>query len=78
MCHPFYYRESTLGKSVNTRVMMYVIPVIILSVLLNVPKFLETELLFITETEDNSTISYVTYDLTDLRQDPDYIRFVFH
>ena len=55
--------------------MMYVIPVIIISILLNIPKFLETEILFITEINDNNeTESYVTYDLTELRQDPDYIR----
>ena len=54
---------------------MYVIPVIVISTIINIPKFLETELVFGKNvTEDNVTIIDISYDLTELRKDPDYIR----
>ena len=77
VCHPFYYRESTVGHSVRSRVLTYVIPVIIFSSILNIPKFLETEIMIITEVENNQTVSSISYDLTDLRQHPDYIRLEY-
>ena len=57
---------------------MYVIPVIVISTIINIPKFLETELVFGKHaSEDNVTIiDYISYDLTELRKDPDYIRQV--
>ena len=56
---------------------MYVIPVIVISTIINIPKFLETELVFGEEVDgDNVTVQYISYDLTELRKDPDYIRSV--
>ena len=61
----------------------YVIPVIVTAVIINIPKFFETELIYISQngTEFNETASVndealytLTYDVTDLRKDPDYIR----
>lgn len=57
------------------RAVTYVIPVIMLSVALNIPKFFETEIIYVKEEQNNMTFTYVTYDLTDLRKDPDYIRY---
>ena len=76
VCHPFYYRESLAGRSITSRVLMYVIPVIVISTIINIPKFLETELVFGKHVnEDNVTIiDHISYDLTELRKDPDYIR----
>ena len=76
MCHPFYYRESNNGSSVTMRAVTYVIPVIMVSVALNIPKFFETEIIYVKEEQNNMTFTYVTYDLTDLRKDPDYIRYI--
>ena len=44
VCRPHAYRDSTLSASVGRRVAGYVIPVIIFSALLNIPRFFETEL----------------------------------
>ena len=75
VCHPFYYRESLAGRTISSRVLMYVIPVIVISTIINIPKFLETELVFGKHVnEDNVTIIDISYDLTELRKDPDYIR----
>ena len=83
VCHPFYYRDVVLATSVNCRVAKYVIPVIVTAVIINIPKFFETELIYISQngTEFNETASLndealytLTYDVTDLRKDPDYIR----
>ena len=57
------------------RAVTYVIPVIMVSVALNIPKFFETEIIYVKEEQNNMTFTYVTYDLTDLRKDPDYIRY---
>ena len=77
VCHPFYYRESLAGRSITSRVLMYVIPVIVISTIINIPKFLETELVYGKEVDtENVTVRYISYDLTELRGDPDYIRYV--
>ena len=47
VCRPHAYRDSTLGASIGRRVAGYVVPVIIFSALLNIPRFLETELVSI-------------------------------
>ena len=74
VCHPFYYRESTTGSSVTMRAVTYVVPDILVSVALNIPKFFETEIIYVNEEHNNQTFTFVTYDLTELRKDPDYIR----
>ena len=75
VCHPFYYRESLAGRTISSRVLMYVIPVIVISTIINIPKFLETELVFGENVnEDNITTIDITNDFTELRKDPDYIR----
>ena len=77
VCHPIYYRETLAGRSVTSRVLMYVIPVILISTLINIPKFLELKLVYEEDvTEDNVTSYNISYDFTELRQDPDYIRSV--
>ena len=56
--------------------MNYFLPVLILSTIINIPKFLEVEVVYQTEvTEDNVTsVENISYEFTDLRMDPDYIR----
>ena len=83
VCHPFYYRDAVLATSVNCRVAKYVIPVIVFAFILNIPKFFETELIYLPVNDSlvndslslNETSLYtLTYDVTALRKDPDYIR----
>ena len=44
------YRNAGLVQNKNTRVAKYLIPVIIVSVILNIPKFLETSVAYDEET----------------------------
>ena len=46
MCHPYTYRDLTNTRSVSRRVIIYVVPVIIFSFGLNLPKFFETEIVY--------------------------------
>ena len=46
VCHPYTYRDLTHARSVSRRVTIYVIPVIIFSALLNIPKFFETKIVY--------------------------------
>ena len=128
VCHPYTYRDLTHSNSVNKRVLLYVLPVILVSILLNIPKFFETRIVFKEGTyvlcselvclapnilklnfcfEDEGSKSYeqfstnnsqnfsdihssilsmlknrtnsfqqnsITYEVTELRDNPDYIR----
>ena len=46
MCHPYAYLDLTNTPSVSRRVIIYVVPVIIFSFCLNLPKFVETEIVY--------------------------------
>ena len=55
---------------------MYIIPVIVISTIINIPKFLELELIQeISIDEKNLTSRSISYTLSDLRKTPDYIRY---
>ena len=79
VCNPFAYAEHAKPDNVNRRVFKYFIIVIILSVLINIPRFLETKI--VTETvrsNDSGSVqdqTFISYDVTDLRQNSDYIRY---
>ena len=58
----------------------YVIPVILMAMLLNIPKFLEAQFTWIpirnNETGNSDLMEYeIGYKTTDLRDDPNYIQF---
>ena len=87
VCHPFYYRDAVRATSVNYRVANYVIPVVVFAIILNIPKFFETEIFYIPvnktgfdeSTTANDTVSYIlTYDVTELRKGKDYIRLEYY
>ena len=46
VCHPYTYRDLTQTSSVSKRVSLYVIPVLVFSVILNIPKFFETRIVY--------------------------------
>ena len=87
VCHPFYYRDAVRATSVNYRVAKYVIPVVVFAIILNIPKFFETEIFYIPvnktgfdeSTTANDTVSYIlTCDVTELRKGKDYIRYEYY
>ena len=57
----------------------YVLPSLLLSITLNVPKFFEARLVTIEVEDENQTIvEIIDYDVTELRLDPDYIYYYIH
>ena len=46
VCHPYTYRDLTQTSSVSKRVSLYIIPVLVFSVVLNIPKFFETRIVY--------------------------------
>ena len=97
MCHPYKYRHFTQTSSVAKRVIIYVIPVISISFMLNLPKFFETKIVYTSQKTEvdfsplrNGSFDQiellmkllnqdggntVTYEMTELRNNPDYIRY---
>jgi len=43
VCKPIHYRNVTTRYSVKRRTLSYIIPVVLLSIILNIPKFMETK-----------------------------------
>ena len=95
MCHPYTYRDITQTSTVNKRVIIYVVPVIVFSLVLNLPKFFETKIVYNTGKnavdfslfKNGSQASLqalldllqngeksISYQMTSLRNNPDYIR----
>eukprot|EP00093_Oithona_nana_P011486 11486.XXX_567098_570577_1 [CDS] Oithona nana genome sequencing. len=81
VCRPIHYRNVTATNSVRRRTLCYVVPVLLMALILNVPKFLEAQFTW-TPIEANGTIlndSQVEYQIgyqtTELRDDPNYIQF---
>ena len=76
---PVVYRSLELSQSSTTRALSYVVPSLVFSIILNVPKFLEAKLITTQVEDDNITAEEVTdYDATELRVDPDYIYYYIH
>ena len=62
------YRAHKVRNSPRAHMMTYVLPSVIISVILNVPKFFETKLIT-TVIEDSSNTSHavVNFEVTDIR-----------
>ena len=79
ICWPLCYRAHKLSHSSKVHLMTYVLPSIFISILLNIPKFLETKFVTRNVTDETNVTTLVTdYDVTDLRLDPDYIFYYTH
>ena len=78
VCDPYEYKENSKPDNVNGRVFKYFLIVIIFSVFINSPRFLETRIVTESFKTNNSgsveVIFHTTYDVTNLRRNPDYIR----
>ena len=78
VCYPYKYREKNANAKLLQSVFKFLVPIVIFSVIINIPRFYET---VIVTTTANITIGHnvtiteetVTYDVTPLRMDPDYI-----
>ena len=69
--------EVTYSSSV--RVMTYILPSMLCSILLNIPKFLEAKIdKFEYLDDDNVTHETVLYNVTSLRLNPDYMYYYIH
>ena len=77
---PLIYRSLEATKSYSARILAYLLPSLLASVLLNTPKFLEAK--FVTHeegVEENETVvTVVDYEATELRRDPNYIYYYVH
>ena len=78
MCNPYKYREKNAQDKVMQTVTKVVVPIVVFSVMINIPRFYETMIVTTTTNitlEDNITIiaESVTFEITPLRMDPDYV-----
>ena len=79
VCRPLLYRSLEVTYSSRVRVMTYFLPSMISSILLNIPKFLEAQLVTIMVKDDhNMTHEVVMYNVTSLRMDPNYMYYYIH
>ena len=82
MCRPFSYREVARPENVNLRVFKYIFFVTIFSLIINISRFFETK--FVTKSFNITSDSgdsfesgtKLSFDVTTLRRDPNYIRLV--
>jgi len=83
VCKPIHYRNVTAKYSVKRRTACYVIPVLLIAIILNVPKWMETKYKW-TPVESNSTnlteseaeIEYkMEFEISELRDNPNYIHY---
>jgi hypothetical protein len=74
--------EHMVGKvhySSSMHLAVYILPAFLLAILVNIPKFFETELFLVDRLDDaNNTIKMIDYNVTNLRIHPDYILYYTH
>ena len=76
---PIWYRNARLRLSGWWHAAVFILPTVILSVSLNVPKFFELELVYVNVTDTtNTTRQVMDFAVTPLRLDPDYILYYIH
>ena len=75
---PFAYRAVSLSENVNNRVFKYLIIIITVSFSVNVSRFFETKIVTnsvnVTNGNTFEVRSRLSFELSDLRKHPDYIR----
>ena len=77
---PLIYRSLEATKSYSTRILAYLLPSLLASVLLNIPKFMEAKFVTYEEgVEGNKTVvTVVDYEPSELRRDHNYIYYYVH
>ena len=71
--------QTSKSSNVNRRVFKYFLIVFFFGVIINSPRFLEskivTESIWTNYSGSAEVFTRVTYDITDLRRNPDYVRY---
>ena len=67
VCHPLFHRDLVHSHSVGKRVTIYTIGVVIASIVINIPKFFETEILTKEKPREEGNVTVYTIDVTELR-----------
>jgi hypothetical protein len=76
---PILFRQNTVKTSSKLHFLVYIIPPLILSVVVNIPKFLETELITLEFMDTaNRTHILVDYNITLLGLNPAYSLYYSH
>ena len=76
---PIHYKTCIVSFSSRVHICVYVLPPIIFSVLVNIPRYFETEFIHINVTDlGNRTHEALSIQLTSLRSDPEYIYYYTH
>ena len=76
---PLFYRSLEVTYTSQCRVMTYILPSMILSILLNIPKFLEAKHEMMEYLDENNVSQEVLiYNVTSLRVNPDYMFYYIH
>ena len=79
VARPLWYRQARLRLSGWWHAAVFILPTVVLSVSLNIPKFFELELVFTNVTDTaNEVIQVRDFEPTPLRLDPDYILYYIH
>ena len=80
VCHPLLYRSHKLSHVPHIHLLTYILPSVFLAIILNIPKFFETELVLrnITDDEKNITRQIYDYAITPVRLDPAYVYYYTH
>merc|ERR1719234_2210690 len=82
VCRPHSHRARTASLSSTASLARYVLPVLVLALITNLPKFFEARIVFPTSEETAVAEMFglenavkITYEMTELRDNPNYIRF---
>ena len=76
---PIRYRLGILRKSQRVHALAFILPPIVFSVIINVPKFFESEHVYSNITNEAGEMEVILdYDMTDLRLHPDYVYYYIH
>ena len=70
---PLFYKKLKVTLSKKTHFVLYILPPIILSTAVNIPKFFETEIVMLNHTNDDR--QDVGYEITSIRSDPEYVLY---
>ena len=76
---PILFRQSSIRVSSSLHLLSYILPPMVVSVLVNIPKFFETELVTVEYMDAaNLTHKYLDYNTTSLSLSPAYMLYYTH
>ena len=79
VCKPLLYRTHKLRYSTPVHLLTYILPPVFISLILNIPKFLEAKFIVRNKTDSqNITFEVLDFSFTQLRLNPTYIYYYTH